>query len=119
MGYELHAKTYYNTKDIQSGDEHYITIPNMSAKILADISYSGTGWQLIKGTVANDVRPTGGYLNVYILLSNCFHEPLENAALILTCSVSYWGSPPSSGWGSVTWTAVLMDTEITIKSVTN
>ncbi|NQV16632.1 hypothetical protein HQ531_14310 [bacterium] len=119
MALELHAKTYYDDPSIQGGDEHYIGVPKVSFDSTAKVSYSGTCWKMLQGSVYNQPSPLGGYLNVYVILGNCEYESLVGAELTLSCSVSYWGKPPSSGWKSVTWASRLSKSQYSVTEVTN
>jgi hypothetical protein len=121
MSLELHAKTYYDNPDVEGGDEHSIGVPDMNGKVNANapVTYRGLSWTLLRGEVFNQVTPLGGYLNVHVILGNCQHPGMHDAELTLACSVSYWGSPPNSGWKTVDWSATLLHTEFSITNITN
>lgn len=126
----LHAKTFYNTKGIDWGDEHYFYITpgwevgvGTSNRIYLTFTYGGVGWTLREGNVTHENGLLfggllGGSFTLKAYLHKHIHSALENAELFMETNVSYWGSFPS-GYKSVDWHAQLRNTHVELSSVTN
>jgi hypothetical protein len=98
-GLSTHAKTYYS--GIEGGDEHLIDVPPFHSDT-RKIQWTATGWTTVVATVYDQKTPLGGYLHLYGKLNECLHADMQDAELVITGVLSYWGGHPT-GYRTVPW----------------